>query len=85
MQAFVLHEKHSFPRNGHNKTLKSDDSSLNHRLWGPFLPQGMFFVQNKCLEWIQNHENPLDRPLTCYLKKIFGGSFFPNPNPMVSE
>ena len=26
---------------------------------GPFLAQGVFFVHNKCLQLIQNHEKPL--------------------------
>ena len=46
-------------KNGSHKTVKSDESSLNHSLVGPFLAQGMFFGQNKCLEWIQNHNKPL--------------------------
>ena len=27
------------------------------------------FVQNKCLEWIQHHENPLVRNITCYIEQ----------------
>ena len=54
-------------------------SSLNHRFLGPFIAQGMFFVQNKCLQWIQHHDKPLVRPLTSYLntqkKKFFLGIF----------
>ena len=29
----------------------------------PFLAHRMFFVQNKCLQWIQHHDKPLVRPL----------------------
>ena len=35
---------------------------------GRFL--GPFLAQNKCLQWIQNHDKPLVRPLTSYLKQI---------------
>ena len=58
-------------------TVKSDDSSLFTGLRGWNLAQGMFFMQNKCLQWIQNHQEPLVWPLTCYLKHIFLVCFFP--------
>ena len=33
---------------------------MTHHIWlWPFLAQGVFFLQNKCLQWIQNHEKPL--------------------------
>ena len=35
---------------------------------GGILAQGMFFVQNRCLQWIQHHEKPLVWALICYLK-----------------
>ena len=79
---FWIHSKHLFcsknipwAKNGSHKTVKSDESSLNHSLLGPFLAQGMFFEQNKCLKWIQNHNKPLVWPLTCYLKQIYFGVF----------
>ena len=45
----------------------------------PFLAHGMFFVQNKCLQWIQHHDKPLVRPLRSSLntqkKNLFLGIF----------
>ena len=37
----------------------------------------MFFVQNKCLQWIQNHHKPLVWPLKCYLKHMYFDVFLP--------
>ena len=57
---FTIQDKNNNKhQNGSHKTVKSDESSLNHSLLGPFLAQGMFFEQNKCLKWIQNHNKPL--------------------------
>ena len=71
-QAFVLLKNIPWATNGSHKNVRSDESSLN---LGLFLAQGMFFEQNKCLEWIQNHNKPLVWPLTCYLKQIYFGVF----------
>ena len=62
-------------QNGPTKLGFSDESSLFTVLWGPFLGQRMFFEQNKCLQWIQNHNKPLVWPLTCYLEHIYFGVF----------
>ena len=62
-QAFILLEK-KFPR------LKTAIACIifvmSHHIWDegwddlwPFLAQGVFFMQNKCLQWIRNHEKPL--------------------------
>jgi hypothetical protein len=41
LKAFVLHEIHSVGyKFGPHKTVKSDDSSLNHRFVGQILAQG---------------------------------------------
>ena len=64
-------------KNGSLKTVKNDDSSLNHSFVGPFVAEQMFFMQNKCLQWIQNHKKPLVWHLTCYLKQIYFLYFFP--------
>ena len=70
---FWIHCKHLFcmknipwARKRTKITVKSDDSSRFTGLRGWNLAQGMFFMQNKCLQWIQNHEEPLVWPLTCY-------------------
>ena len=80
---FWIHCKHLFcmknipwARKRTKIMVKSDDSSLFTGLRGWNLAQGMFFMQNKCLQWIQNHEEPLVWPLTCYLKHIFLVCFF---------
>ena len=81
LQAFVLHEKTFLglkmaPEND-GLVMKSDESSLFISFEGVFWGQGMFFVQNKCLQWIQHHDKPLVRPLTSYLKQIFFSGYFP--------
>ena len=70
LQAFVLHKNIPWAEIGPTKQWFSDESSL-FTVWGPFVAQGMFFVQNKCVQWIQHHDKPLVRPLTSYLKQIF--------------
>ena len=82
---FWIHSKHLFcsknihsVKNGPTKLCFSDDSSLFtddsslFTVWcEPFLAQGMFFEQNKCLEWIQNHNKPLVWHLSYFLACIF--------------
>ena len=82
ISSFWIHCKHLFctkninsAQNGPTKLGFSDESSLFTVLWGPFLGQRMFFEQNKCLQWIQNHNKPLVWPLTCYLEHIYFGVF----------
>ena len=79
---FWIHCKHLFctknipwAENGPHKTVKNDDSSLNHSFVGPFWAELMLFVQNKCLQWIQNHLKPLIWPLKCYLEHIYFNVF----------
>ena len=55
--------------------MKTDDSSLNPSFVGQFWAELMFFVQNKCLQWIQNRNKPLVWPLTYYLEHIYFGVF----------
>ena len=62
---------HSTAKDGPTKLWFSDDSSLFTVLCQPFLARGMFFQQNKCLEWIQNYNKPLVWPLTCYLNHTY--------------
>ena len=77
LQAFVLLKKINSAQNGPTKLCFSDESSLFTVLWGLFLAQRMFFEQNKCLEWIQNHHKPLVWPLKCYLKHMYFDVFLP--------
>ena len=76
---FWIHSKHLFcsknihsASNGPTILWFSDDSSLFTVLCEPFLAQGMFFEQNKCLEWIQNHNKPLVWHLTRHIRQIYG-------------
>ena len=79
---FWIHSKQLFSskniplaKNGSLKTVKSDESSLNHTFVGPFLAEWKSLEQNKCLEWIQSHHKPLVWHLTCFLKQIYFGVF----------
>ena len=59
LQAFVLHENIPWARFQPLKPVKRDESSIFTVILVRFLAQGMFFMQNKCLQWIRNHQEPL--------------------------